>query len=430
MRSVKSIQWAYNLVLFLFWLATALPLALSILLYQARGITLFEIGLAMAVYSATIVLLEVPTGGLADAVGRKRVTLLAYGLMALTGVIHLFTFTFPLLVVGWALYGVSRALASGALEAWFVDALQAADPEIDLQPALAKAGTVSLLALGMGTLAGSAIPQLFAGLPADGTAVLTPLAMPVLVSLVLKLILMGVVTTAVHEKQPEGAENSWRGGFRQMPLILRDAVQLSRRNSTIGLLLATTAAGGLAMVALETFWQPRFATLLGGAAENSLYFGVLMAASFGVGMAGNMAATPLTRWLRQRYALVAALAQGLFGLSLLVLAGQTAVPLAALFFWLTYFNMGLINSPHATLINREIPAARRSAMLSVQSLAGYAGAMLGSILLGYLAEQQSISAAWMVAGLVVVVSSGLYILIDRRQQETRYEPENALSEVS
>ncbi|HUM71975.1 MAG TPA: MFS transporter [Chloroflexota bacterium] len=430
MRSVKSIQWAYNLVLFLFWLATALPLALSILLYQARGITLFEIGLAMAVYSATIVLLEVPTGGLADAVGRKRVTLLAYGLMALTGVIHLFTFTFPLLVVGWALYGVSRALASGALEAGFGVALQASDPEIDLQPALAKAGTVSLLALGMGTLAGSAIPQLFAGLPADGTAVLTPLAMPVLVSLVLKLILMGVVTTAVHEKQPEGAENSWRGGFRQMPLILRDAVQLSRRNSTIGLLLATTAAGGLAMVALETFWQPRFATLLGGAAENSLYFGVLMAASFGVGMAGNMAATPLTRWLRQRYALVAALAQGLFGLSLLVLAGQTAVPLAALFFWLTYFNMGLINSPHATLINREIPAARRSAMLSVQSLAGYAGAMLGSILLGYLAEQQSISAAWMVAGLVVVVSSGLYILIDRRQQETRYEPENALSEVS
>lgn len=429
MRNVKSIQRAYYLVLFLFWLATALPLALSILLYQARGITLFEIGLAMAVYSATIVLLEAPTGGLADAVGRKRVTLLAYSIMAATGILHLFTFTLPLLLVGWVLYGVSRALASGALEAWFVDALQTADPDVDLQPPLAKAGTVSLLALGIGTLAGSAIPQLFTGLPADGTAVLTPLAMPILFSFVLKLLLLLVVALVIHEQRPSGTENSWRGGFRQMPLILQDAFQLSRRNPTILLLLSTTAAAGLAMAALETFWQPRFAVLLGGAVQNSLVFGVLLAGSFGVGMVGNMAATPLSRLLRQRYALVAAIAQGLFGLSLLVLAGLTAVPLAALFFWLTYFHMGLINSPHATLINREIPAARRSAMLSVQSLAGYAGAMIGSVLLSYLAENRSISAAWMVAGLVVVVSSGLYIQIDRRQQADHYEPENALSEI-
>ncbi len=428
MKVTKSIQWAYSLVLFLFWLATALPLALSILLYQARGITLFEIGLAMAVYSATIVLLEVPTGGLADAIGRKRVTLLAYGLMAVTGIIHLFTFTFPLLLLGWALYGVSRALASGALEAWFVDALQTADPTIDLQPPLARAGTVSLLALGIGTLAGSAIPQLFANLPEDGTAVLTPLAMPILFSLVLKLILLPVVALLIHEQRPSGSESSWRSGFRQMPLILQDAFQLSRRNPTILLLLTTTAAAGLAMVALETFWQPRFAALLGGAAQNSLVFGVLLAGSFGIGMVGNMVATPLSRRLRQRYALVAAIAQGLFGLSLLILAGQTAVPLAALFFWFTYFNMGLVNSPHAALMNREIPAARRSAMLSVQSLAGYAGSMIGSVLLSYLAEQHSISAAWMVAGLVVVVSSALYIQIDRRQASS-YEPTNTLSEI-
>lgn len=428
MKGVKSIQWAYNLVLFLFWLATSLPLALSILLYQARGITLFEIGLAMAVYSATIVLLEVPTGGLADAVGRKRITLLAYSIMALTGVVHLFTFTFPLLLLGWALYGAGRALASGALEAWFVDALQAADPEIDLQPALAKAGTISLLALGIGTLAGSAIPLLFTGLPADGTAVLTPLAMPVFISLLLKLILLVVVALVIHEEKRSENQSTLLAGFQQLPLILKDAFQLSRSSSTILLLLITTAASGLAMVAMETFWQPRFATLLGGAVENSLIFGVVMAGCFIVGMVGNMVSTPLSRLLRQQYALVAALAQGLFGLSLLILAGQTAVPLAAFFFWLTYFNMGLVNSPHATLINREIPAARRSAMLSVQSLAGYAGSMIGSIFLSYLAEQKSVSAAWMVAGLVVVVSSTLYIQI-YRQQAKSHEPANALSEI-
>jgi len=42
-----------------------------------------------------------------------------------------------------------------------VDARKAADPDIDLQPAFAKVGTFSLLALGVGTLGGSLIPGFF-----------------------------------------------------------------------------------------------------------------------------------------------------------------------------------------------------------------------------------------------------------------------------
>src|SRR5690606_6589216 len=71
-------------------------------------------------------------------------------------------------------FGVSRALSSGALEAWFIDALQAADPDVDLQPALAGAGAWNLAALAAGTFVGSALPGLFASLPQHPMAVLTP----------------------------------------------------------------------------------------------------------------------------------------------------------------------------------------------------------------------------------------------------------------
>jgi predicted MFS family arabinose efflux permease len=79
--------------------------------------------------------------------------------------------------------------------------------------------------------------------------------------------------------------------------------------------------------------------------------------------------------------------------------------------------MGIINSPHSTLLNREIPAAQRSSMLSIESLAGYLGCIVGSVGLGYVAEQVSISAAWIISGVVLVVSLGLYLQVEARQRE-------------
>lgn len=424
MQSLKRIQWTYYTVIFLFWFGTALPTSLLVLFLQARGMSLFQVGVAMGLYSLTIVLLEVPTGGLADAVGRKRVALVAYTLMAATMAALLFAFSFPMLLLGFVFYGAGRALSSGALDAWFVDALQAVEPEIELQPKLAMAGTVTLMALGIGALLGGALPRLFANLPADGTAVITPLAIPVLLSLVVKVVLIVFVALAVQEDRPVGATGGWRQGFTEVPTLVKDAFQLSRQNPTILLLLGATLAGGLAMLGIETFWQPQFALLQGGNVENTMLFGVAMAGSFFAGVVGNLISTPLSNRLGKRYGLVAALSRGLQGLFLILLAVQTAVPLFIFLFWLVYLNMGVLDSPHNTLVNDEIPSERRSAMLSVQSLASYLGGMLGAIGLGYVAQHTSVSAAWIVAGSILMVSLLLYLQVDARQRKQKRDHES------
>ena len=89
MESVRYIQKVYYLLISLFWIATALPMALTILLAQARGLDLLQVGILMGSYSLTIVLLEVPTGGLADAIGRKRVAIVAYSLITVSSVVFL-----------------------------------------------------------------------------------------------------------------------------------------------------------------------------------------------------------------------------------------------------------------------------------------------------------------------------------------------------
>ena len=428
MNSIQHIRRTYYLIVSLFWLATALPMALIILLGQARGLDLFQVGLLMGIYSLTIVLLEVPTGGLADAVGRKRVAVVAYSFITVAGIVILFAFSFPVILAGFILTGIGRALSSGALDAWFVDTLQAADPEIDLQPALARAETFTFLALGLGTLLGSLIPRLFSGLPPDGTAVLTPFSMPILFAIVVNVLLLALTILLVKEDPTPTGANNWRQGFREVPAIIHTGFTLSRRNPIILLLLGATLASGLAVIGLESFWQPYFAGLTGGSEGKSLLFGLVMGGNFLVGMVGSLLATPLSRLMGQRYGLVCAVFQGVWGVAIILLALQTTLPSAVVLFWLAYMNMGVVNSPHRTLLNREIPAEQRSSMLSIASLAGYVGAMIGGAGLGYVAEHVSISAAWIVGGMVLVVSLSLYWRVDVRHSKQHPRSEKLLAE--
>jgi hypothetical protein len=114
-----------------------------------RGLDLALIGLAFAVRAILVVLLEIPTGGLADAIGRKPIALASQA-STLISFVFLLVVTGPVTLMLYALFqGVGAALHSGALEAWYVDKLKAADPDVSLQKNLARisvAQTAAMLA--------------------------------------------------------------------------------------------------------------------------------------------------------------------------------------------------------------------------------------------------------------------------------------------
>jgi len=57
------------------WLPTGLLIPVLVLLLLERGLTLGQIGLVAAAQGLVVMLLELPTGALADALGRRRVLL-------------------------------------------------------------------------------------------------------------------------------------------------------------------------------------------------------------------------------------------------------------------------------------------------------------------------------------------------------------------
>jgi len=422
MLTTKSLERRYYPIVFLFWFSTALPMALFILLAQARGMSVAQLGLMMAMYSATIVLLEVPTGGLADSWGRRRVALLAEVVTFAGWIVFLVSFSFPAFLIAFMLNGIGRALSSGTLDAWFIDGLLAANPAVDLHPRLARVGAVTLIALGMGAVSGGYIARFFSFLPADGTAMITPLATPGIVALPIRGLLMLAILFLVREPDRERRfQASWREEFTKVPALLRDAWRLTVSNRILLRLLIVASASGLVLSALEVLWQPHFGQLLGESESRSLLLGCLLAGSFLLGVLGNLLAPWLSRHLRGNHGLVCAIFHGCRGLALIGLALQGYVVPAALLFWLIYFGQGVVTSTHALLLNEEIPTDRRSSMLSIESLASYVGGFLGNAGLGLIADRTSISFAWCLAGGVLLVSWIVYLRIDVLRKERQRE---------
>ena len=406
---------AYYLVTTLHWFGLVLPMAVTVLLAQSRGIGLTEVGLFMGLYSIVVAVLELPSGALADALGRKRAFLVGGALSIVARGIFLAAFDLTAFLAFAVVLGASRALTSGSLEAWFIDALQAEDPATDLQPVLAAAGSFQL-----GGLAGGALPTMFAELPAD--ALISPLAVPLLASLVVQALALALAALAISETAAGFGAVAVRDAVRPAAVVgsIREALSSVASAPNLRLLLLADVAVGAVLASSENLWQPFFAALLpGGDVANgggTLALGVIIGGSFGVGILGNLLATRLVRLVGKRHALVAAAFQLAQGLAFLLLAVSGRFLVAAALFWLTYLTRAGWSSPHATLFHREVPARRRSVMLSTQSLAGFGGGFLGSVALGALAEAASIGVAWLVAGSLLALAALPYLKIQARDR--------------
>ena len=148
--SARQVRPRYLILHGLRWLPAGLLIPILVLLMQERGLTLTQIGLAVAAQGVLVLALELPTGGFADALGRKPVLVVASVVNLASVALLVVANSFCPSVAVWALQGVFRALDSGPLESWYVDSTLAADPDAAYEKGLGQGGTV----LGLGVAAG------------------------------------------------------------------------------------------------------------------------------------------------------------------------------------------------------------------------------------------------------------------------------------
>src|ERR687886_2127406 len=95
------------------WLPTGLLLPIMVLRLTQRGLDLTQVGYVFAVYGAVTAACELPTGGLADELGRKPVLLVATVFDAAQAAGLLVGNSLPTFLAAAAAGAIGRALLSG-----------------------------------------------------------------------------------------------------------------------------------------------------------------------------------------------------------------------------------------------------------------------------------------------------------------------------
>lgn len=388
----KLVIRSYLVISGIFTLSASLIWGINTLFLLDAGLSIFEVFIANAVFTAAMALFEVPTGVVADTRGRRasfllsEITLavgtLAYvGVAAIEGGLLLFCLAGVILGLGYTFY-------SGAVEAWVVDALKATGYKEELDKVFARAGTVSSIAMLVGTVGGGLLGQI-------------DLSLPYIARAALVLIAFAIGYRTMHDI-----------GFTPRTLKLDGIVGEMKKVAKAGLTFGWRALA-IRLLVMERFitwgffswawyaWQPYFLELYG---EDAVWLSGLIAALFALaGIAGNALVPRLAKPGRRRTTILL----GASAASTATMVGTGAIQ----FFWVTVpvFLIGAIagglHEPiRQAYLHASIPTSERATLVSFDSLMGSLGSVGGQTGLGYLSQERSIPAGFVVGGLTTLLT--------------------------
>ena len=403
--SLRSTFW---LLTGLRWLPAGLVIPVFALLPLDRGLTIAELGAAAATHGIVVLCLELPTGGLADSLGRKPV-LLASAVMALAAYVTFALAQTPLaFALASGLSGVYRALDSGPLNAWYVDAVTNEVPGPD------RATVVARGLSGAGTVVGFSIAG---GAVASGLLVAwapfgreDSLVAPYVVAAALVLVQITATTVFMTEDRRGGRSGVWRS-VRATPVVIGAGIGLLRRSRALRALVAVELFWGFGMIAFEVFTPIRLSELLADRDVAATVMGPVTAGGWGIAAIGA-AAVPLLlrRWTLTSISVTLRLVQG----ATVVGMGLAWGPIGLVVGYLaTYAVHSAAGAAYETLLHEQVDNEHRATVLSLASMAMQPAGSIGAVVLGMIATGASTGTAIVVGGAVLALAAPLFLVRQR-----------------
>lgn len=383
------------------WLPVGLWIPVVVLFTLDRGLTLAQFGAVAAVQGLLVLALELPTGGLADSIGRRRVLLMASVVSIVSTGIYLMATDPTAFLVAFALQGIYRALDSGPLEAWYVDATLAADPTTPIERGLSAAGVVLGVSIALGAVVAGGLVAL------GGVGLVDALALPIVVSLAMQVVALVAVAMLMTETRPAPGTGGTGRAVRGAGAAVADGLRLLRWSPVLMALVAVELTWGFGMVAFESLFPVRLDEVVGSSDEAAAILGPVAAAAW-LASAAGAAAVP---WLGRRLGMApaAGLMRVLQGLSVVGMAQAAGVVGAVTAYLVCYTIHGASNPAHRTLVHGQVQGPLRATVVSLNSMAAQPAGAIGLLVLPALAGATSVSTAMYAAAGVLALGSLLYI---------------------
>jgi MFS family permease len=391
------------------WLPVGITFGMVVLLPLERGLSLAELGVLLSMQGFVMLGLELPTGGLADAVGRRPLLLVASALAVASTCVFLLASSFAVFALAIALQGVFRALDSGPLEAWFVDATLADAPDAELDAPLGRAAAAMGIAIAAGAAAGGA---LVAWHPIPSLSALVP---PFIVAAVLYAVFGLLVAILVREPARERVSLSC--AVRETPLAMRGGLRLLRGSGVLRGLVLVELFWSIAMIGFESLTPIRLTDQLGTESAAAAVFGPASAVAWALFALGSASAVLLRRIVGP---VGAAILVRILNGAVVIVMGLAAGPVGLLIgYGLAYLTHGAAGPLHNALLHRQSGARTRAMVLSINSMIAGGAYSLGLLVLMPLAEAAGSVTAIVVAGAFSMVGALGYLPALRQERRGR-----------
>lgn len=396
---------------FLDRLAMGLTVAVVALALTDRGMDLFQISLLFGIYAITTMAMELPFGGLADTIGRKPVFLAAVVASLVSLALFLSSADFSVLALSFAFIGFGRALRSGTLDAWFVETFRAEAPNVDVQPALARAHWANAMGLAVGAVLGGLLPDAVGAMGLRlGTSVYD---VSYAASFVVMVgVLVYTVVAITETPRPLNPDALWHG-FASVPTVIAEAGGLALRHPTLARLLAALALFLMATNPVEVIW-PTYAKPMLDAGYANAAIGALTAGYFFAIALGASLSTHVNRVFGRRPAVTLAVVFAGLALAQVALAVQGGIGGFVAAFVIYSILLGASETPASSLLHRCVADRQRSTLLSLRSLIQQLGAAAGLVMAGAIAELSSTSHAWLFGAVFLLAAMALCLALARR----------------
>jgi MFS family permease len=402
MPSSRSIVRTYLALMLGNTLAASFIWGINTIFLLDAGLSNLEAFAANAFFTAGMVLFEVPTGIVADTVGRRASYLL--GTVTLSASTFLYVLLWQVEAPFWQWAAVSLLLGlgftffSGAVEAWLVDALVATGFTGELERVFGRGQVVSGAAMLSGSAAGGFIAQH------------TSLGIPFVLRGAVLIVMFAVAFRLMHDIDFKPA----KGGppLAEMRKVASASIEYGWRVPAVKwLMVEALFTGGVGFYAFYAL-QPYLLELYGDPRAYQIA-GLVAAIVAGAQILGGLAAPLIRRLFRRRTSgliattIISVISLGLIGVVESFWAVTSLIVVWALMFAATM-------PIRQTYINGMIPSRQRATILSFDSLMSSAGGVWAQPALGRAADVYGYAPSYLMSAGITVFALPC-LLLSRRE---------------
>ena len=402
MPTPRSIQRTYLVLTLLSTLASSFIWGINTIFLLDAGLNNAEAFAANAFFTVGQVIFEVPTGVVADTIGRRMSYLL--GTLTLSGASILYVLLWQIGAPFWEWAGVSLLLGlgftffSGAVEAWLVDALTATGYTGDLETVFGRGQILTGVGMLTGSIAGGFLAQQVS------------LGFPFVLRAVILLVMFVAAFRLMHDVgfTPE------KGGrpLAEMRKILSNSIDYGWRVPPVKwLMVEALFTGGVGIYAFYAL-QPYLLELYGDPHAYQIA-GLAAAIVAGAQILGGIAAPRIRGLFKRRTSALIVMAA--VSVVTLVMIGAIQSFWSVIGFTTIWGLLFAATMPiRQTYINGMIPSRQRATILSFDSMMSSTGGVWAQPVLGKTADAYGYATSYVVSAGIAAFAIP-FLVLSRRQ---------------